>query len=73
MENDIAMITLNRKIDFFIDSISDKMSCVCDPEPHDRLDLTKCKAMGWGQTHPRIRESASSVLLAIDYPGKFNN
>ena len=71
IKNDLAMITLNRKINFSDPTVSDKISCVCDPEPHERLDLAKCKALGWGRTQPLDPESVSSVLLSIDLPGKF--
>ena len=66
--NDLAMITLGKKIDFSNATIASRVSCVCDPMGHEHLDLTKCKAFGWGTT--AIDGQVSNDLLQIDYPGK---
>ena len=69
MPNDLAMLTLGRKIDFSNETIASRISCVCDPLAPEKLDLTKCKAFGWG-IMMKGTLVYSNDLLQIDYPGK---
>ena len=46
IEYDIAVIHLNRTIDF--DQFDGKVRCACEPALLDQVDQSKCIALGWG-------------------------
>ena len=62
IKNDIALFRLKGTID--LDKLHRKVRCVCEPEPVDQLDTTKCRVMGWGSTG----KSQSSILLEVPLP-----
>ncbi|XP_017484073.1 PREDICTED: putative serine protease 29 [Rhagoletis zephyria] len=65
-KNDIALIRLDREIDF--ESENTEVSCVCEPYPLELLNTNQCIVLGWGQTTADSESSLSKQLLQVGLP-----